>query len=161
MSNVQNTIGMGLSKLQDGIDKSKSKVDLMKEISKMNKTIEDISAKKADAILEIGLMCYQKIREGSLEDKEIKEKCESITGFDYIIYDNKRKIYEISKIDKGFLCECGNNVSQEDKFCGACGKKIEEKIEEFNYIVCNNCEMSIIENAKFCPCCGMKINTIL
>lgn len=158
MSNVQNTIGMGLSKLQDGIDKSKSKVDLMKEVSKMNKNIEDISAKKADLLLEIGLMCYQKVREGTLEDYEIKEKCKSITGFDYLIYYNKMKIDEISNINKGFLCECGNSVSQEDKFCGSCGKKIEEKIEECNYIVCNNCEMSIIENAKFCPCCGMKIS---
>lgn len=158
MSNVQNTIGMGLSKLQDGIDKSKSKVDLIKEVSKINKTIEDISSKKADLLLEIGLMCYQKVREGNLYDNEIDEKCKGIIGFDYLIYENERKIEEINNLDKEFLCDCGNNITPEDKFCGECGKRVEVEIEEDKYFTCNNCEMDILYQAKFCPCCGIKIN---
>lgn len=158
MSNVQNTIGMGLSKLQNGIDKSKNKVDVMKEVSKMNKMIEDISAKKADVLLDIGLMCYQKIREGNLYDNEINEKCKSIIGFDYLIYENKRKIEEIKSLDKELLCECGNSITHEDKFCGECGKRVEISIEEYKYVTCNNCEMDIVEQSKFCPCCGIKRN---
>ena len=35
MSNVENTIGIGLSKIQDGLDKGKNKVEAMKEIYKI------------------------------------------------------------------------------------------------------------------------------
>lgn len=158
MSNVEDTIGMGLSKIQDGLDKSKNKVGSMKEISKLNKTIEDISAKKAEVLLEVGMNVYKKVREGIIKDEEIIEKCKNIVGFDYIIYDNKIKIEELKKVNEGFTCSCGKTLTYEDKFCGGCGNKVEIPVENIEYVTCNNCEMNINSDLNFCPCCGIKIN---
>ncbi|MGL5314777.1 MAG: zinc ribbon domain-containing protein [Peptostreptococcaceae bacterium] len=157
MDNVQDKIGAGLSKIQDNFGKGKSKVDSIKEASRLNKIIEDTNAKKGDMLLEIGLMTYEKIRKGELIDLDIKEKCKSIVGFDYIIYESQKKISEIKREKQGFLCDCGNNLSAEDKFCGGCGKKVELPVDDNNYIVCYNCDTSIVSEYSFCPCCGVRI----
>lgn len=157
MNNVQDKIGMGLSKIQDGLDKGKNKIDSMKEISRLNKIIEDVYEKKTDVLLEMGIMAYQKIREESLQDEDIKEKCKSIVGFDYIIYENKMNIEKIISENEGFLCECGNRLNFEDKFCGGCGIKVEVPVDSNDYISCNNCDIDIESNSNFCPCCGIKV----
>lgn len=156
MSNVQNKIGTGLSMIQDGLDKNKNKMDSMKEIAKHNKIIEDIQNKKVELLLEIGLMTYQKIRTGDISDKEINEKCKSIVGFDYIIYENQKSIYEIKNSTDGTMCECGAKVSSEDKFCSGCGNKVEIEEDTTQYANCTNCEMSIPSDVRYCPCCGCK-----
>lgn len=132
--------------------------DSIKEIYKLNKIIEDISAKKAEALLDLGINIYQKVREGIIKDEEIIEKCNSILGFDYLIYNNKRKIEEIKSADEGFTCSCGKALTSEDRFCGGCGKKVEIPVENIESDTCDNCDMNINSNLNFCPCCGVKIN---
>lgn len=158
MSSVENTIGSGLSKVQEKLDKSKNKVVEIREASKLNKAIEEANAKKAELLLEIGINTYKKIREGIIIDEEIAEKCKRIVGFDYILYDNKKKLDELKKESEGFLCSCGSNVTSDEKFCGSCGKRVEITVEEENTITCNNCEMEIKSDVNFCTCCGIKIN---
>lgn len=158
MANVEDKIGMGLSKIQDGLDKSKNKVEFMKEISKLNKVVDDINSKKADALLELGIYVYKKVREGIIDDADIVEKCQSIVGFDHIAYENKRKIEDLKIENKGFVCSCGMSLSYEDKFCGGCGKKVEIPTENTEYILCNRCDTNIEADSKFCPCCGVKIS---
>lgn len=159
MSSVENTIGSGLSKIQETLDKSKNKVVEMKEVSKINKTIEDLNIKKSELLLEIGIDTYKKVRAGIIQDDEIAEKCKRIVGFDYILYDNKKKLDVLKKEAEGFACSCGNKLTYEDKFCGDCGKKVEIPVEdESDTIICNNCEMEINYNVNFCTCCGIKID---
>lgn len=158
MSNVENTIGRGLSKIQDGLDKGKNKVEAMKEISKLNKTIDDANSKKAECLLEVGVYVYKLMRQGLVENETLNEKCASIVGFDYIIYDSKKKIDELKKASEGFACSCGYTLTSEEKFCGGCGKKVELPIENTNNITCNKCDMVIEQGVNFCPCCGVKIN---
>ena len=158
MSNVEDKIGRGLSKFQDGLDKSKSKVETMKEVSKLNKTIDNANSKKAEALLELGIDVYKKIRECIIKDEELVQKCNSIVGFDYIIYDSKKKIEELKNLTEGFACSCGHSLTYEDKFCGGCGKKVEIPIDDIEYIICNSCDMNISSDVNFCPCCGVRID---
>lgn len=157
MSNFEETIGSGLSKIQDGLDKGKNKVGLMKEISRLNKIIEDANVKKTEVLIELGISAYKKIREELIVDSELVEKSQSIMGFDYIIYNNKRKIENLKIENEGFKCSCGNTLNYQDKFCGGCGKKVEIKSEDIECITCINCEAEIVSGSTFCPCCGLKI----
>ncbi len=158
MSNIQNKIGMGMFKIQEGIDKGKNKVDALRDIAVLNKTIEEISAKKLEKIIEIGLITNQKIRQGTIYDEELLELSNIVSGFDYNLYKNRMEIEEINIKNKGNTCECGNEIGKNVKFCNRCGKKVINVEEERIYITCNNCEVDIANLANYCPCCGIKID---
>lgn len=157
MNSIQDKLGSGVSKIQSGIDTSKNKMDDMKTISKLNKVIEEAQYNRDSLLLEIGTLVYEKIRNNELQDLEISEKCKSLVGFDYTIYNNRMNIQEINKKNSGIVCECGTNLSQDVKFCSGCGKKVEEICEEVENIVCTTCEMDIPKGLDYCPCCGYKI----
>ena len=72
--------------------------EIMKEIDRLNKSVEDANLRKEEALLNLGILVYQKVREGLLDNEEINEKCESIIGFDHVIYDSKVKIDKFNKI---------------------------------------------------------------
>ena len=157
MSNVEDKIGRGISKVQDTFNKGKDKVESIKEISRLNKIIEDANDKKTEVLLSIGIDTYSKVRAGLINDVDLLKKCEGIVGFDYIIYNNKKKIEEYETLNEGFVCSCGHHLTPEDKFCGGCGQKVEMIIEEPNLKFCKNCDANISAIAKFCPCCGVKL----
>ena len=87
----------------------------------------------------------------------MKEKCKTIAGFDYIIYENKKLIQEINERNQGYICACGAEISKESKYCIGCGSKVEIPVDNTQYIECSNCEMKISSEASFCPCCGYKV----
>lgn len=161
MSSIQDKFESGVSKIQDGIDLNKSKLDDKKTISKYNKVIEDAQFNRDSLLLEIGTLVYEKIRRNELSDLEISEKCKPLVGFDYTIYKNKMNIREITKTNEGIVCECNTVLSQDDKFCSGCGKKVEVIKDSIEYIRCSTCEMDIPSDSTFCPCCGYKVNNIL
>lgn len=158
MSNIQNKIGRSIFKLQESIDKGKSKVDLLKETSQLNKQVEDLSQKKLEMIIKLGMTTHKKIREGHIDDTELNDIYKSIVGFDYIIYETKNKIKDMILENEGIPCECGNRINEDFKFCNQCGKKVEQIKTNINLRQCNNCEMDIDDTAKFCPCCGVILN---
>ena len=45
--------------------------EIMREIDNLNKTIEDTNLRKEEALLNLGILVYQKVREGLLENDEI------------------------------------------------------------------------------------------
>ncbi len=158
MSNIQDKIGRGLFKIQESIDKGKSKVDVMKETALINKSIEELCEKKLYMLIKLGMTAHKKISEGSLCDEDMKATYKSIVGFDYMICENRKKIEEIIKENQGFECDCGNILNENIKFCNKCGKKVEKKKEDENHKNCINCDMNIPEESIFCPCCGIKLN---
>ena len=44
--------------------------EIMREIDNLNKTIEDTNLRKEEALLNLGILVYQKVREGLLENDE-------------------------------------------------------------------------------------------
>ena len=131
--------------------------EIMREIDNLNKTIEDTNLRKEEALLNLGILVYQKVREGLLENDEIDRICEPIIGFDHVIYDSKVKIHNHRKQLEGIKCSCGANLNPEDRFCGTCGKKVELPVDNIEYITCEGCLSDIDRTSTFCPCCGIKL----
>lgn len=157
MNEVKNKIDSGISKVQNNISNNKANMEDKKAISSYNRTIEEAQRKRNETLLEMGKIAYKKLRTNELKDDEMSEKCKSIIGFDYIIYENKKLIQEISDRNQGHVCTCGQQISKESKFCIGCGKKVEIPVDNTEYVECSKCEMSIPSEAKFCPCCGYEI----
>lgn len=158
MENLQNRLGNGISSIQNNFEKGKEKVEVVKEKSKLSKIIEDAQDKKSQLLCEIGLVMYQKIREGIIVEQDLDDICESIKGFDYIIYDSKNKISMLETMQSENKCSCGNEIEDTDKFCRGCGKKVEVLVYKTELCRCNNCEADIEYGSKFCPCCGRGIS---
>ena len=154
MENLQNRLGNGINSIQNNFEKGKEKVEVVKEKSRLSKIIEDAQDKKVQLLAEIGLVMYQKIREGSIVEHELDDIYESIKGFDYIIYDSKKKITNLENMQIQNKCSCGSEIEGTNKFCRGCGKKVEVYIEKLDLCKCNNCESDIEYGSKFCPCCG-------
>lgn len=157
MNDVQNKIKVGMSKVQNNISNNKTKIGDKNSISNYNRIIEEAQRKRNEALLEIGKIAYKKLRKNNLKDEEMSEKCKSIVGFDYIIYENKKLIQEINDRNQGYVCSCGTEISKDSKFCIGCGNKVEIPVDNTEYVECSNCEMSIPSEANFCPCCGYEI----
>lgn len=131
--------------------------EIVREIDKLNKSVEDASLRKEEALLELGIFIYKKVREGLLDNEEINEKCESIIGFDHVIYDSKVKIDKFNKQLQGIKCSCGAILTSEDRFCGKCGRKVEIPVDNTEYIECKRCLSNIDKTSTYCPCCGIKL----
>lgn len=131
--------------------------EIVREIDKLNKSVEDASLRKEEALLELGIFIYKKVREGLLDNEEINEKCESIIGFDHVIYDSKVKIDKFNKQLQGIKCSCGAILTPEDRFCGKCGRKVEIPVDNTEYIECKRCLSNIDKTSTYCPCCGIKL----
>lgn len=149
---MQDTIGKGLNKLQDSIDKNKNKLDTIKEVSRLNDITKKVSEKKTNLLIELGNATYLKFREGKIEDYELQSICNKFVVLDSMIYKNKRKIDELSQ-SKDIRCSCGMQLDESIKFCGNCGNKV-EKLVQINNTICRICEEEIPNNSRFCPCCG-------
>ena len=131
--------------------------EIVREIDKLNKSVEDASLRKEEALLELGIFIYKQVREGLLDNDEINEKCESIIGFDHVIYDSKVKIDKFNKQLQGIKCSCGAILTPEDRFCGKCGQKVEIPVDNTEYIECKRCLSNIDKTSTYCPCCGIKL----
>ena len=131
--------------------------EIMKEIDRLNKSVEDANLRKEEALLNLGILVYQNVREGLLDNEEIDQICEPIIGFDHVIYDAKVKIHNHKKGLEGIKCSCGASLNPEDRFCGACGKKVELPVDNTEYMTCERCLSEIDSTSTFCPCCGIKL----
>ena len=47
--------------------------EIMKEIDRLNKSVEDANLRKEEALLNLGILVYQKVREGLLDNEEIDQ----------------------------------------------------------------------------------------
>ena len=127
--------------------------EIIREIDRLNKSIEDTSLRKEEVLLDLGIFIYQKVREGLLNNNEINEKCKPIIGFDHVIYDAKLKV-ELKKQMEPIKCSCGATLKPEDRFCGKCGQKVDIPVDNKEYIECEICLSPIDKYSKYCPCCG-------
>lgn len=156
-SKLQGKFEEQVSKAQNGIGKVKTKTEFIREKSKLTSIINDAQVKKAKVLAELGLLAYEKIRLGEINDEDLNTISKSILGFDYIIYDNSKKIEELDMISQNITCTCGTVVSEGGKFCTECGKKVEIEVKDKEYTTCGHCEAKIEKNSNFCPCCGNRM----
>lgn len=138
---------------KDRINKSKEKVENIKELNKLNNIIEQSNSKKVKIFADAGMEIHKKIRKKEITEECIIDLFEGISEIDKTIYEANLEINKIMLKNKK-ICECGNRVDIDNNFCCICGKKIDY---EKNTIKCQHCFSEIDEDSIYCGCCGQKI----
>lgn len=117
--------------------------------------IENAQIKKANLLLDMGIMTYEKIRNEIIIDDSFDNICNEILEIDKLIYNNNLRIKKLEEKSKEIVCECGSVLNSENNFCGSCGKKVE--IEDNYLIECTRCNSLNEEDSVYCACCGIKL----
>lgn len=162
-NNFQSKLETGLSKVQGGLEQGKQKLQIVQEINRLRKEINESSVKKTKVLLEVGQVTYKKMRNGEIVDPQLLSITEQLIAIDQQIYQSNVKVNQLNSRnsdDQGKVCpSCQTTNSVDANFCGGCGGKIEAdiKVEISGEATCQKCEEAIPEVANFCPCCGSKV----
>lgn len=132
-----------------------SNIQKESEKIKIKKHINDYEDLKAQALLKLGIMTYDKIRKGEIIDEEFNLLCDEIKAFDIEIYTKYMQLRSFENKSNKIVCKCGYVAFKNEKFCPQCGKNLIEK--EKSYIICNHCKQETEKDSNFCACCGSKI----
>lgn len=132
-----------------------SNIQKESEKIKIKKNINDYEDLKAQTLLKLGIMTYDKIRKGEIIDEEFTLLCDEIKGFDIEIYTKYMQLRSFENKSNKIVCQCGYVAFKNEKFCPQCGKNLIE--EEESYIICKHCNQETEKDSNFCACCGSKI----
>ncbi|MGN1031879.1 MAG: zinc ribbon domain-containing protein, partial [Intestinibacter sp.] len=121
----------------------------------IEKEIYEYEDKKSEKIMELGMIVYDKVRNGLLDQSLFGEIIYEIRKVDLEIYNRMLDIANIEGHDENTpVCECGYIPKDDEKFCPKCGKEINR---EKNFMLCDVCASKIDVDSKFCVCCGSKV----
>ena len=136
-------------------DKNKEKINIYREELEIKKEIEKDELSKTRALLDLGILTYEKFRKQEVCDCVFDEICEEVFELDKSIFENNLKLEKLKMCKIQVKCQCGNELNLSDKFCAKCGKKVEQECE--NIITCEFCEAKIDDDSRYCSCCGKRI----
>ena len=145
-----------ISKVKENVYKANADRENFEEISKITSLINDAENKKSSLLIEMGILTYQKIREGHINIEDFDSLSNSLLELDKYIYDNNLELNKLKKKNITNDCECGNKIKDQDKFCSVCGKKVDD-LDDRNMIVCEFCNSEIEADSNYCVCCGKKV----
>lgn len=121
----------------------------------IEKEIHEYEDKKSEKIMELGMIVYDKIRKGLIDESLFGEIIYEIRKVDLEIYNRMLDIANIEGHDENTpVCECGYIPKSDERFCPKCGKEINK---EKNFMLCDVCASKIDVDSKFCVCCGSKV----
>lgn len=160
MSNISSFFDGAFSsgnKIIERIKQNGSSADLRKEQQKLYEQLGSLVYKEAkinpEPYMRFGSMIdlLDEIEEKISLVENLPKQRESVT---------RNSAVTAASIDAGFTCpNCGDLVSESDKFCMGCGNSL-EGIKFEKKPTCNQCGMPIDEEARFCENCGASlINT--
>lgn len=136
-------------------DMKLSNIQKESERIKIKKIINECEDLKAQVLLNLGIMTFDKIRKGEIIDKDFDTLCEKIKNLDIEIYTKYMQLRNFENESKKTTCQCGYVAFKNEKFCPQCGKSLIE--EKKSYITCHNCNQETEKGSNFCACCGNKI----
>lgn len=136
-------------------DMKLSNIQKESEKIKIKKSINDCEDLKAQILLKLGIMTFDKIRKGEIVDNDFDILCEDIKNLDIEIYTKYMQLRSFEKEIKKTICECGYVAFKDEKFCPQCGKNLIE--DEKLYITCPYCNQETEKDSNFCACCGSKV----
>lgn len=140
-------------------DMKLSNIQKESEKVKIKKRINECEDLKAQVLLKLGIMTFDKIRKGEIIDSNFDDLCNDIKSLDIEIYTKYMELRSFEKENKKISCECGYVAFKNEKFCPQCGKSLVK--EEKLYITCPYCNEETEKDSKFCSCCGGKIEEII
>ncbi|WP_455542228.1 zinc ribbon domain-containing protein [Intestinibacter sp.] len=123
--------------------------------SQIEKEIHSFEDKKSEKIMELGILVYDKVRRGLIDESIFGKVIYEIKKIDLEIYNRMLDIANMEGHDEHTpICECGYISKNNEKFCPNCGREIKKDRE---FILCDVCASKIDSDSKFCVCCGSKI----
>lgn len=159
MQGLQTKLGDSLTKIKDGLDQGKQKLQTVQEISELKREQAQALQEKMQALVEIGHICYTLIRQNQIQNELFQPLCERIINQDQLLYQISKKIAELQPTEGKNTCQCGEVLQKSDKFCGSCGAKVSlsEPPASMETICCPTCKVGSTLHAKYCFCCGTKL----
>lgn len=136
-------------------DMKLSNIQKESEKIKIKKNINDCEDLKAQILLKLGIITFDKIRKGEIIDNDFDILCEEIKNLDIEIYKKYMQLRSFEKEIKKNICKCGYVAFKNEKFCPQCGKNLVE--DEKLYITCPYCNQETEKDSNFCACCGSKV----
>ena len=128
-------------KVKQGIGKGITTVSVKSkealETTKLKGLIGKLQEQKESSLEELGNIVFTMFLKGKFDEKRIKEKCEIIRELDSRIKDKEEELKQIHlKAQEALglpkavaICNCGAEMYEGTKFCGKCGKRIEEFVK--------------------------------
>ena len=122
MSDFQTKVGGGLNKIQDGLQAGKQKLQIAQEVNQLKRSLQEVGEQRAHLLIQLGEMCYQRLRSQTLVDHDLQQAASEITSADIRMFKIQKTLDELTKpVGSGSTCPtCGNPISINDKFCGGC-----------------------------------------
>ena len=154
--NFKDKVNNKFSKIKDAVYKDNSVREVSEESIRIINLINEAENKKSILLMEMGILTYQKIREGYINIEDFESISNSILELDKFIYDRNLELNKLKKKNDTNNCECGNKIKNEDRFCSVCGKKVED-LDNGNTIICEFCDSEIEADSNYCVCCGKKV----
>jgi NADH pyrophosphatase NudC (nudix superfamily) len=164
-----------LDKLKKGIDKSVTTVTVkskeMLETTQLRSQLRDLQEQKREKVEELGNIVYTLFTQGTLDEGQarIHEKCTALVALDQKVREKEEEIRQVQFRAQQALgksattpvgqCECGADLYEGTKFCGGCGKPVEDRIRQLKMqsalvSTCPHCGGQVPPNARFCGGCG-------
>lgn len=161
MSDLQTKLGGGLNILQDGLQQGKQKLQNVQEASQLKKNLQETSEQRASLMIKLGEEAYKMVRRGSLLDDKLVQMSLPLLNLDVQAYQVQQALEELHKASgDGPVCKnCGNQVTELDKFCGSCGSQVENEAAATveSGVQCEKCNANVPHDANFCGCCGTNL----
>jgi len=131
MGNFFGRVKQGVAK---GVTTASVKSKELVEATKLKSQISDIHEKKKAALEELGNIVYTMFLKDEFPQDRIKARCAAVKALDDEIKLKEEELKEVHAKAAAALgkpkmvatCECGAEVQEGTKFCGKCGKKMED-----------------------------------
>lgn len=107
--------------IEDGVSNVAYKSENLIEVSKVNMSISSEEKQINEICLKIGKRIYNDFKEGKIEDKALKEKCEEIQHIEKNIDSLKKKMLKLK--EKKICKKCNAEMDINSSFCPKCGKE--------------------------------------
>ncbi|MEG2789920.1 MAG: zinc ribbon domain-containing protein [Romboutsia sp.] len=142
-----------MDNIKSKMNKSKEKFENIKEKNKFNNSIEKAQKEKLEVFANAGIYLYELVRKDEIVRSDLVSLFDGIIELDKSIYQFSTEIEKLGN-QKSQICECGNLINLDSKFCSQCGKSVDVDISGLK---CEFCLNNIDIGDKFCTCCGKKV----
>lgn len=125
------------------------------EAGRLHIKISNEERKITEFILNIGELVLDKLDAGESFDDEVMALYSSVQAAREVIAEAQATIESYRPAPEGAVCTaCGAPLSEEAKYCGQCGVKVEEPQRDPS---CAACGALLEADVKFCTSCGTKV----
>lgn len=166
-------------KIKQGIDRGITTVSVkskeMLDSQKVRGQVDTLKRQRRTSLEELGGIVYEMYKDGlALDETKLKDKYKELEELDIQVKNKETELEEIKRRAEealvkpaeeapasGIVCECGNPLPLDAKFCGKCGAKIEQPSQQEEVSprenICTNCGSPLSDNARFCGKCGAQV----